>query len=320
MIFDKPNKEILELLNKLVYGHYEAKKSLINLVNRSKIRHHQRWGQQLHKDYWIEPSKVLLVAESGTGKTHLVESLAQILDFPLVKVDATKFVPTGGSGGIKEQDLQKMIRDKAAEYCQNKKGYYHSVEGTIDQTVVFVDEIDKLAQSFESSGNWNQHVQSNFLTLFDNKDEFAGVSFIFAGAFSHIIRESNASSSIGFLNDICSEPENSGKIPDLEDKIIKLGIIPELLGRISSIVELDKFSIVDYYEILVNVILPKKILDLSYFGVMDSGLLEEDLMKIAETASKSGQGIRSLKRQLDKHFLEAEFQYEDYNHYMLVEE
>jgi len=307
MIHGKRNADLLDELGDYVSGHLEAKKSLINVINRSKIRHHQKWIEGIHKDYLIKPHKLLLIGQSGTGKTHLVESLQSIVDFPLIRLDATKLTPTGAGGGIKEEDIRKLITKKAEEYTRLKKGFYHSIEGTIDQMVVFIDEIDKLGTSFDSSGNWNNHVQSNFLTLFDNKTDYAGVSFIFAGAFSKITGEEEVKkNSIGFTKDDTVKKSRE----EMDAQIVKAGLIPELVGRLTSIVELDKFSEEDYYEILVDRIVPKKLVDLAFFNKFDTELTESELRELAKKAYDSGQGIRSLQRQLDKLFVDVEFENE----------
>lgn len=310
MLHYAKNAELLADLEEYVEGHTEAKKALITLVDRSKRRHHQKFILGMYPDFLLSPSKVLLIGASGTGKTHLVESLHKICHFPLVKVDATKLNPTGASGGIKERDLQDLIMDEAKRAVLNK-GYsgaeYSSVEGAIDQTVVFIDEIDKLGRSFDSSGSWNAHVQSGFLTLFDNKAEFSGVSFIFAGAFTSLEDiQKTGKNGIGF-NSI-KEIVNSDC---LDEDIVKAGLIPELVGRITAIVELDKFDTDDYLHILKSRLLPKKEMDMASMGVFDITLTDSQLYKMALRAYKSKQGVRSLQRELDKVFLDYEFNYED---------
>ncbi len=308
MLNFKPNVEVLEDLNEYVSGHIEAKKALITMIDRSRRRNRQKhpddgsWGME--DSYLLYPSKILLIGPSGTGKTHLIESLHKVVSFPLIRVDATKMTPSGaGSGGIKELELQKMIVEEATRYWQS--GYSITIESAIDQTVVFVDEIDKLGKPWESSGNWSNHVQSNFLTLFDNKTEFAGLSFVFAGAFSEITSKGESKSLIGFNNQ--DKVENK---PIADDDIIKYGLIPELVGRITSIVELDKFTKEDYNNILMNRLLPKKAMDLATIGIFGNVLDKQRATEICEYAFKSGQGIRALQRELEKEFLELEFGYE----------
>lgn len=307
MLHNRTNKEILAELDRVVYGHTAVKKALISLINRSKLRHFQKWLLLEDRENWVEIGKLLILGGSGTGKTHLVETIARLVRFPLVKVDATSFNPTGADGGLKAADLCKLIRKSAREHSLDKSGYWHSEEGTTDQMIVFVDEIDKLGTSFGSSGSWNQHVQSNFLTLFDNKDEFEGVSFIFAGAFTKLNKENDSKSSIGF-----TQSEDAESECDLASELVKVGLIPELVGRFSNIVELDRFDIDDYYKVLNELILPKKLSQLKAFNIPEPTFTDVELKKIAKKAHSSGQGIRALARELDKLFHELEFNYEDY--------
>ncbi len=159
------NRRIYQQLSELVIGHDNAKKVLINLINRSKLRYYQKWGMLQGDTDLIKLSNCLLVGNSGTGKTHLVESLSKIMKFPLLKIDATDLNPTGASGGIKSEDLYKRISRCAKDAMEEDPETYWSYEGTLDQVVVFVDEVDKLGQKL--STDWNQHVQSNFLAIFD---------------------------------------------------------------------------------------------------------------------------------------------------------
>lgn len=305
MLHTKSNGEILKDLDKRVYGHTNAKKALISLVARSRIRHFQKWVENIDKEFLIQPHKLLLLGQSGTGKTHMLESLQDMLDFPLIRVDATKLNPTGAGGGLKEEELRKMIVKKAKDLVELRNGKYYTVEGTIDQMVVFIDEIDKLGNSFDSSGNWNTHTQANFLTLFDNKSEFAGVSFVFAGAFTGITNDGlkQTKNTIGFSK----YTDEVAACEEMDEKIVKAGLIPELVGRLTDIEKLDTFTVDDYYNVLVDRLIPVKARTLAFFNIFDMDLDEEMLQKMAKSAHKSGQGIRALQRQLDRHFAGREF-------------
>jgi ATP-dependent Clp protease ATP-binding subunit ClpX len=172
MLWGDTNSVVYDRLSEYISGHDALKKALIGLANRSQFRYDQKWFKGVNEDYLLPSSKLLILGPSGTGKTYSVESLVKIVRMLLVRVDATKFNPTGASGGIKESDLRKLIVDNAIKAHEQFPRIYYSVEEAIDQTVVFVDEIDKLGAAFDSSGKWNSHVQSNFLTLLDNKAEF----------------------------------------------------------------------------------------------------------------------------------------------------
>ncbi len=299
------NIQLLELLDTHVEGHEQAKKSLIALLQRSKVRYYQKYLKCMDEENLLEPMKVLLVGGSGTGKSHLVHTLTKVCDFIFVSVDATQFNVTGGSGGIKVGFLKKMIRD-AAELALTEYPYkYFSLEGAIDRTVVLVDEICKLGGS-GNVGEWNRNVQSDFLTLFDNKDAFSGVSFIFTGAFSEITKykSENKAGNLGFVYE---RPNGYNLNADLDEKIINTGILPELIGRMTSVVELDVFTEEDLYNIMVKRIVPKKARDLAAFNVFDVSVSEGKLRAIAKAAFTSSQGIRYLKRAIDKEFLELEF-------------
>lgn len=300
------NQEILQQLDEYVVGHETAKKALIALITRSKLRHYQKYISCVNDEYLLTPMKILLMGSSGSGKTHLLESLRRITPFPLVRIDATQLMPAGASGGINPASLVKMIGEEVKACLADSPLTYFSFDGALDQTVVFIDEIDKLSHSWEGSGNWNRHVQSNFLTLFDHKNELSGVSFIFAGAFSALTDTVPDKNQIGF-----SKSSNDDKdISCLDDRLVKHGLIPELVGRLTHIIELDKFTVDVYYHIITTRLLPKKYMDMAAYGVLEEDikpLSEQELRTMAKYAHKSNLGVRALQRELDKHFLLAEF-------------
>lgn len=271
-----------------VYGHPSVKRALNALIKRSQEHYYNKCV--LGRTEVQSPLKLLLIGPSGTGKTHLINSLRKQYDFPFLSLDATSLTPVGNNGGINSVQLKKMIYDVAHQ--ELKKPQYHSAEGVISQMVIFVDEFDKLGNSWDASGTWNSHVQSNFLTLIDDKDEFAGISWIFAGAFSKLF-ENKKSNGIGFFK-VAEGPKQL--ISDQD--ILNAGIIPELLGRISLVLQLDAFTEQDYLAILNNMLLPL------YSGLPE--LSEETKINMARTAMNSGLGIRNLSRQLEHMSIEAQ--------------
>jgi len=322
MFYTNSNLEILLALDKLVYGHTEAKKALICLIRRSKRRQVQKWGYGTGEINYttrddcdlLTPSKCLLVGASGTGKTHLVKSLQRLADFPLITVDATQLNPTGAGGGLKEEDLRKMIVANAEELVKSSSDY-HSIECTVDQTVVYIDEIDKLGNSFDSSGKWNSHVQSNFLTLIDNKDEFAGLSWIFSGAFSGIYDDKVVSNSIGFN----STESTKEKKPLTDEDIVRYGLLPEFVGRLNHIVELEKFTAKEFEQILIKTILPNKVRDLSYMGTEKIDITDFPIKEVTEGAVASSQGVRYMLREVEKHFMDLEFSLDETDSLLLLQ-
>lgn len=308
MIYDKTNTEILEELNSLVYGHMEAKKVLISLVNRAKIRHYQKWINLVRQKDLPDVSKCLLIGASGCGKTMLFRSLAEIVPFPHLVLDASGFSPTDATGGLTPAKVKAKIFATADRYLAQYPMQYFSQEGVLDQMVIFVDEFDKLSSNYDgSSGNWNEHVQTHFLTLFDNNQEFSEISWVFAGAFSGMEVESKKSQT-GFLHNNSAKEDR-----DLDQAIIKYGLIPEIVGRINNICLMDVLNENNYYDILKNIILPKRMNDLQYFGVDKFKLTDEECRVLAKEAARSSLGVRYLHKEINKRCLDVEFYYEENN-------
>lgn len=232
-----------------------------------------------------------LIGPSGTGKTFLMRSMAKELGFPLICLDANELTPTGNNSGVNSSQLRKEIY-KFAENLIAVDHRYHSIPGVLEQLVIFVDEFDKLGTSFDASGNWNKHVQSNFLTMIEDKDDLSGVSWVFAGAFSDFFeRKASKKEAIGFF----SEKKEEKPLEITEEDILKAGIIPEMLGRISLIVQLDTFGQKDYENIATE-LLNKKYARLKHINISD----------IAAKALSSGQGVRSVIRQLETALIDQE--------------
>lgn len=311
MIHNKTNAQLLKEMDRYVIGHTKAKKTLISLVNRSKLSHYKKYLAPLYGEDSAEvaTSSCLLVGGSGTGKTYLVRTLQHVAEFPLIYIDATRLEPTGGSNSFDCKKVLDMIMDNAKDLVEDPSTPYHSVEGTIDQTVVFIDEVDKLAKAFESSGQWNQQIQAGLLSILESYEGYDKVSFILAGAFADMTADVPQSASIGFNAAVKQEI-----VSDVTDRdVIKYGLKPELIGRLSSIVKLDKLDHKAMKKILIDVLLPSKIEEMKFLGVDASNVLDKsEIDAIVKLSVDSGQGVRSLKRELGYKFEELEFNYEDH--------
>lgn len=270
-----------------VYGHAKAKKVLTVLHNRSQERYYKKCV--VGESQYPERLNCLLVGPSGTGKTHLMKTFADQHDIPLLCIDATELTPSGNTSGVSKQQLKKLIIEFAHE--TTKQPRFHSPDGVLNQMFIFVDEFDKLATSFDSSGNWNKQVQSSFLTIIEDKYELSGISWVFAGAFSAARECKVKPKSIGFFSADKMEAVTDQLLS--EQDIIKAGIIPEMLGRIPLIVQLDEFTLTNYIEIVDNMLRDKY-----------SVLTDVNVSEVAETAMNSGQGVRSIIRQLEMALIE----------------
>lgn len=316
MIGADSNQVILESLSDKVYGHLEAKKVLINLVNKARLRYYAKWGMletvpKLHNN-------CLLIGPSGTGKTFLLEQLREVCPFPFLKFDATQIQPDGNSSEFTPSKIIKKIKAYLKESVEDGTGI--TEEGIADQLVVFIDEVDKLANSFDSSGNWNKQVQSNLLTIIENSGEFSGISFVFAGAFDGLEPElaDEKKPGIGFFDQTVGDEKKAESV-DLTEKLIKFGLIPEFVGRIGNIVKLDPLKLKDYKKIAENYVLPQKNRELSlYYRYTDDLLSNEEIESLVERVYKSGLGVRGIKREVDKMVLEKEFNYETLTDVLLL--
>lgn len=308
MIHNKTNKELLKEFDKHVVGHTEAKKMLISLVNRSKTAHYHKYLSPTPSDD-IETSNCLLIGGSGTGKTHLVNTLQKLVKFPLIRVDATQLGPSGSVAPMNAEKLLKEIVSNASDLTYDEdNAFYHSLEGTVDQTIVFIDEVDKLSDAYsQKDSNWNKQTQSTLLTLLENSEEFKNISFILAGAFVGLENKVEAKSGIGF-NKIDIEEE----FTEVTDKdIIKFGMMPELIGRLSSIKMLDVLEYKEMKKILEDIVIPQKITQLSRFVYVPKNFVKPRQKKVMiERALESGQGARSLKREVNALFADLEFNFE----------
>lgn len=308
MLYMKSNTEILAELDTMVYGHTLAKKVLINALSRSRLRYHQKWGY-LEEDpnELIDLHNVMLIGNSGTGKTYLVECLTKICDVPLIKIDATMLAPVSAHG-MTIEDVEKKIHNKIRQELNDSRKFGFSDEGIADLLVVFIDEFDKLGSRI--SNGWNQNTQASLLTLLENKGNFTGITFILAGAFQEMVKEDTGKvkQEMGFG---VRESRTENKEKDWEQEIIKNGILPEIVGRINSIVKLDNLSKEHYMNILETIVIPKKTKQLKRFNVHDFELTLEQKETLVKKAFESGLGVRHLKKELDKLVLDKEFLYED---------
>ena len=119
---EKTPKQIVDLLDKYIVGQNEAKKSVaIALYNRYR---RAQLPEDVQKD--ITPKNILMAGPTGVGKTEIARRLADIVDAPFVKVEATKFTEVGYVG----RDIESMVRDLANEAVRIvEKEEFVKVEG-----------------------------------------------------------------------------------------------------------------------------------------------------------------------------------------------
>ena len=237
-------KEIVDKLNKHVIGQDEAKKVLSVAV----YNHYKRLLQKnnVNDNIEIEKSNVIMVGETGTGKTLLARTIANLLNVPFCIADATVLTEAGYVGEDVESILSRLLQ--AADY---------NVQSA-ERGIVFIDEIDKVARKSDNPSITRdvsgEGVQQALLKLLEGaivsvppqggrkhpeqkmiQIDTKNILFICGGAFdgiSKIIERRVKSQSIGF-NSLSGEEFNDEKMLSHVNQldIKKYGLIPELIGR-----------------------------------------------------------------------------------------
>lgn len=291
--------EIVEHLNKYIVGQEKAKDVLTvairNHVKMSLLDPEERKN--------MDKTNILLVGDTGTGKTAIINRLAEAVSLPYVVVDANSLTASGYMG----TDVTSVIRD-LYERCNKNKAL-------TEKAIVVIDEIDKKRKKVveQQKDLGGEEVQKELLKIIEGTEVKVGtkeyidtsnILFVFSGAFvglSDIIEERKGKKgrAIGFghFNDAKQIDESI-----VSDDIINFGLIPELVGRIPVIVQTNALTESDLIRIITETDnnIYSQYQKLFQIDGIELKIHDKVLQKIASDCFKDKIGVRGLRKQFEK--------------------
>ncbi|MFY8189005.1 MAG: ATP-dependent Clp protease ATP-binding subunit ClpX [Flavobacterium sp.] len=306
----KRPKEIRNFLDQYVIGQDQTKKVLSVAV----YNHYKRLTQKSTKDdVEIEKSNIIMVGQTGTGKTLVAKTIARMLNVPLAIVDATVLTEAGYVGEDVESILTRLLQ--AADYDVPKA----------ERGIVFIDEIDKIARKSDNPSITRdvsgEGVQQALLKLLEGSivnvppkggrkhpdQKFVEVNtqnilFIAGGAFDgieRIISKRLNQQAVGYSASKGQEDvDRTNLLQYIVPKDIKdFGLIPEIIGRLPVLTHMDPLDAATLRAILTE---PKNALIKQYQKLFEMDEVqmtidEEALNFIVEKALEYKLGARGLR-------------------------
>ena len=322
LILKKP-KEIKAFLDQYIIGQDQTKKSMSVAV----YNHYKRLLQTKDEnDVEIEKSNIILVGETGTGKTLVAKTVAKMLNVPFAIVDATVLTQAGYVGEDVESILSRLLQASDYDVAKAERG------------IVFIDEIDKIARKGDNPSITRdvsgEGVQQALLKLLEGAQvnvapkggrkhpdqkfievDTKNILFIAGGAFSGIQRTISKRLNMQAVGFSASIEEDKIDEDNLLQYIIpadlkEFGLIPEIIGRLPVLSYMNPLDAITLRSILTE---PKNSIIKQYtklFGMdeVEFTIDDEALDYIVEKAVEYKLGARGLRSLCEAILTDAMFE------------